>query len=220
MYSLGNVFTDFIVASVNFVLAFWILKSTGIKQRKTFTVWFALFFISMSFSGIAKALGVLYPPELSLKNDVIEKVCYALLGIGGLASSNIGARLACKKSTRRTIYRIAYSLFGILTCYIILIDNSFFAVLIHNSIGLLFLLMTLIIQFYKKWDKEIAFGVLGILMTFLSLIVRQLAVGVDDAIIGLELFFNGLSLVSSLMVFSAAKLLVSQKYSYLAMRYV
>ncbi len=214
MYSLGSIFADAIVSGLNFLFAYWVLKETVLRQRKTFTVWFALFFISVASSSIAKGLGDLYPPSLSLENRVIEQFCYIILGISGLASWNLGARLVCIKKTRKNIYRLAYSLFGALCCYIAFVESNFFVVLIHNSIGLIFFLFSLVIQFYRKWDKEVAFGVLGIFTTFLALIVRQLAVGVDDAIIGLDAFFNGLSLFSSIMVYMAAKLLVSSEYKY------
>lgn len=214
MYSLGNILTDFFISGINFLFAYWVLRATVLRQRKTFTVWFALFFISVAFSGIAKGLGSMYPPESSLENRVIEQLCYLILAISGLASWNLGARLVCAKKARKNIYRFAYTLFGGLCCYITLVESNFFVVLIHNSIGLIFLLFSLVIQFYRKWDKEIAFGVLGIFTTFLALIVRQLAVGVDDAIMGLDVFFNGLSLFSSIMVYMAAKLLVSNEYKY------
>ncbi len=218
MYSLGNIITDFIAAGANFLFAYWVLKATILKQRKTFTVWFSLFFISVAFSGIAKGLGAIYPPESATMNLFVEQLCYIMLGISGLAAWNLGARLVCPKKIRTNIYRLAYTLFGGMCCYIAFVESNFFIVLIHNSLGLIFFLFSLVIQFYRKWDKEIAFGVLGIFTTFLALIVRQLAVGVDDAIMGLDIFFSSLSLFSSIMVYMAAKLLVKQEYKYSQIR--
>jgi len=212
MYAINGIYADFLVSSINFILAFWIINSTKIRTRKTFTIWFCLFFFSISFSGIAKGLALVYPPDSSVTNLAIEKACFLILGISGLASWNLGARLSCNKIVRLNIYRLSYLSFGAMSSYIIFVDSVFYVVLVHNAFGLIFFLFSLIAQFYKKWDKEIAFGVLGIFTTFLALLVRQLAVGFNDAIFGFDIFFNSLCLFSSIMVYLAAKLLIDQDY--------
>lgn len=201
--------SDLLLALINFILAFWIFKAVAIRKRKTFTFWFICMFLSIGFAALVSGVVGFYPLSSSLISKIyLDKISAMIFGISGIAAWNIGAKLIFYKKTRIKIQRLSFVLFFLFCLSVMSTEMDFFLVLLHNSLAVIFLLYAFVIQYYRRWQKEIAFGILGIFMVLLALIIRQMIVDLDDGGFGFPFFFNLISFIASLLIYHSAKPLV------------
>lgn len=201
--------SDIILAIVNFVFAFSIYKAVAVRKRKTFTFWFICMFLSIGFAALISGLASLNIRYITnIDADLINKFSAVIFGISGIASWNIGSKLIFYKKIRLKVQKFSFVLFGVFCAFVILTEMDYFLVLLHNSVAVIFLLYSFVIQFYRRWQKEIAFGILGIFMVLLALIIRQMIVDIDNDSLGFAFFFNLISLIASLLIYQSAKPLV------------
>ncbi|MFI4984225.1 MAG: DUF6962 family protein [Rickettsiales bacterium] len=211
MVELSHVVTDFLVVGFNVLFSLLILQVSPFRMNKTLTVWFTLFFIASAINPLSKALDIMYPPESSFGNLMIEKCCFIFYGLSGLAAFNIASKLCFAKKLRKRLTLVSYFMFVVMSLCMMTLDYNFLILLVHNSVGFLFLQFALLVLFYKKWEKSIAYGVLGVLLCFLSLMVRQLSMGINNEVIGLNLFFDSLALASTYLLYRCAKYFVRKE---------
>lgn len=206
MVELSHVVTDFVVVGFNVVFSLLILKVSPLKMNKTLTIWFSLFFIASAINPLSKALDIIYPHHLTL-----EKLCFIGYGLSGLAAFNIASKLCFATKIRKNFTILSYVMFAIMAACMMSMDYNFLILLVHNAVGFLFLQFALLVLFYKKWEKAIAYGVLGVLLCFLTLMVRQLAVGINNEVMGLNLFFDSLALASTYLLYRCARYFVRKE---------
>lgn len=211
MVELSHVVTDFMVVGFNIIFSLMIIQVSPLRLNKTLTIWFAVFFIASAVNPLSKAFDIIYPPGSSFDNLMIEKICFVFYGLSGLAASNIAAKLSFGNRVRKKINIFSYFIFSVMALLMLVMDHNFMILLIHNSFGFLFLQFALLVLFYKRWEKAIAYGVLGVLLCFLTLMVRQLSVGINNEVIGLNLFFDSLALLSTYFLYRCGKYFVRKE---------
>jgi len=125
-----------------------------------------------------------------------------------MAAWNIGAKIMFRKRNRLKIQKFSVVLYAMFFLSVITTNYDYFLLLIHNSLATVFLLYAFVIQFYKKWQKEVAFGVLGIFMFLLAMIVNQMSSSLTEELMSFAVFFNVISLMSSSLIYYSARPLV------------
>jgi len=199
---------DVVLALVNFAFAMGILQITATRKRKTYTVWFICLFLAMGFASLSKVVfNAFYFGEYTAKS-VADIVSLLVIGLAGMAAWNIGAKIIFRKKSRLKVQKFSVVLYGIFFVSVISTNYDYFLLLIHNSLATVFLLYAFVIQFYRKWQKEVAFGVLGVFMFLLAMIVNQMSSQLTEDLNSFALFFNAISLISSSLIYYSARPLV------------
>lgn len=201
--------SDLVLAFINFTFALWIYQAVAIRKRKTFTFWFICMFLSIGFAALISGIAGFYPIISQYTDkDFVNKISAMIFGISGIAAWNIGAKLIFYKKLRVKVQKFSFLMFFIFCCAVTFSEMDYFLVLLHNSFAVIFLLYAFVIQFYRRWQKEIAYGILGIFMVLLALIIRQMIVDIEDDGFSFSFFFNFISLIASLLIYQSAKPLV------------
>lgn len=199
---------EFVLGLVNFVFALSVLQTNAARKRKTYTFWFICLFLSMSFASLSKIIvDVIYETNYAV-GSVSSVIFLLILGLTGMAAWNIGAKIVFKKRSRLKVQKFSFVFYGIFFLSVLISKYDYFLLLIHNSSAIIFLLYAFVIQFYRRWQKEVAFGVLGVFMLLLAIIVNQMSGELTEEVIMFTFFFNAISLVASSLIFYSAKPLV------------
>ena len=164
--------TDFGLAIECACMAAWLHwhASAGRPLRR----WFVIFFAA---SGIGALLGGIthgFLPDIrSTIYRVIWSATLLAIGITGLSSWGIGARLLFSKTAAKQVLTLAGSLFALYVLTVLLLSQSFAVAIVYYLPAAAFLLIAFVLTYLRRPRNYLVPGIAGLAMSFAAAAIQQ-----------------------------------------------
>jgi hypothetical protein len=141
--------------------------------------WFVIFFAP---SGIGALLGGIthgfLPDTQSTIYHVIWSATLLAIGIAGLSSWGIGARLLSSKTAAKQILTLAGSLFAMYAVTVLLLSQSFAVAIVYYVPAAVFLLISFVLTYLRRPRNYLVAGIAGLAMSFAAASIQQTETGI------------------------------------------
>jgi len=202
--------TDFFLALETTILALLIVHIRN-KSRIKFFVFF--FFLSLALGSILGGIVHGFFPKIgSLENLILWKATMISIGMVALFSWLIAGNIILPKHNMKFLFFASLEFF-FYTFFVIFYDSKFEVAIINYAPPTLFLLVCLMIAYFKKKENPILLGIYGILLTFGAALIQQLQISLHQIYFNYNAFYHFVQGIALIMIFFALrKIILNRKF--------
>ena len=168
--------------------------------------WFCAFFAA---TGLAAFLGAVthgfVPDQKSALYRVLWFGIFAAIGLAAVASWVIGARLILGDAGVRIVLIGAVFALVVYMVVVIKVSQSFAVPIFYYLPSAVFLLGAFSLAFYRNPELHLAFGIAGVLFTFVAALVQQLKVKLHPRYFDHNAFYHVIQAIALFLIFLAAR---------------
>jgi hypothetical protein len=168
--------------------------------------WFVIFF---GASGFAALLGGIthgfLPDTQSTIYRVIWNATLLAIGIAGLSSWGIGARLLFSKTAAKQVLILAGSLFALYVLTVLLLSQSFAVAIVYYVPAAAFLLISFVLTYLRRPRNYLVAGIAGLPLSFAAAAIQQTETGIVSLGLNHNALYHLVQAAVFLLIFLAAR---------------
>jgi hypothetical protein len=168
--------------------------------------WFVIFFAA---SGIGALLGGIthgFLPDIwSTIYRVIWSATLLAIGITGLSSWGIGARLLFSKTAAKQVLTLAGSLFALYVLTVLLLSQSFAVAIVYYLPAAAFLLIAFVLTYLRPPRNYLVAGIAGLAVSFAAAAIQQTETGIVSLGLNHNALYHFVQAAVFLLIFLGAR---------------
>ena len=168
--------------------------------------WWIVFFASI---GLGSLLGGtvhgFYHATNTTGYAILWPATLLTIGVTSVATWMVAAHLQPQERARLWVRRGAIGLLVLYACVVLFVSRAFLVAIVAYLPATLFLLVAMITAYRRRRERPLAYGVLGLVLTFLAATVQQLHVTIHPVYFNHNALYHVMQGVALLLIFLAAK---------------
>lgn len=195
--------TDYVIVILSALLAMLLYHKNS--KDKNFKILSVLFFLSLALASFfGGTVHGFFPNTASFIHITLWKLTLISIGLAALFSWLISGNIIFPKY-RKLIFCLASLEFLAYILYILFV-NSEFKIAIYNYIPpTIFLLISLVVVYIRRKDKQIGLGVIGILLTFIAAWIQQTQISLHATYFNHNALYHLIQAIALILIFIALK---------------
>jgi hypothetical protein len=194
--------TDFALTVECAILCAFVLRWPAANQRLRY--WWVVFFASIGLGSFLGGVvhGFFLAPGPT--NATLWRATLLSLGVTTLATWMAGIQIQLREPTATWVARAAIAQVIIYTAIVLFVNSSFLVAIAMYVPATVFLLVVMILTYNREPARPLAWGITGLVLTFVAAGVQQLRVGIHPVYFNHNALYHVLQGIALFLIFLGA----------------
>jgi MFS family permease len=168
--------------------------------------WWAVFFASIGAASLlgGPVHGFFNAPGNSIR-AILWPATILAIGVTSTAIWIAGAHVQLREPARSWVRRAAIALLLVYTLVVLFVSSRFFVAIAAYLPAVLFLLVAMVLAYRRHRQPALAYGILGLALTFVAAAVQQLRIAIHPTYFNHNALYHVIQGVALFLIFLGAK---------------